>query len=293
MKSTVSARVRESIDLVGRFRFPRAFLDRFRSARGRPPAAPKPAWMTTSSVAELLQREVPIFIPSFNNPTYVRSMIDQLNARGLVNITVVDNASTSPEMRAYLDNEVRAIVVRLKSNRGPRDIYLNDANFVLLPDVFCVTDPDLELNPKLPVDFLARLVALTERYQIGKAGFALDVSDPEALRDDYLVKHGNKKYTIWEWEQRFWSKPIGELGSLGTVYRASIDTTFAVYNKKYFRQGTHFQAVRVGGVFTCRHLPWYRDRSLPPAEERTYCDTQRFSFYLEHPNSPSDSSEAS
>ncbi len=40
------------------------------------------------------------------------------------------------------------------------------------------------------------------------------------------------------------------------------------------------RAVRVGGNFTCRHLPWYRDNRLPPEEEAFYRSTARDSFYL-------------
>jgi hypothetical protein len=64
-----------------------------------------------------------------------------------------------------------------------------------------------------------------------------------------------------------------------------IDTTFAVYNKKYFRRDAPFEAVRVAGLFTCRHLPWYRDSRLPLQEEEFYRRTARVSTYL-RPSSP-------
>jgi hypothetical protein len=231
-----------------------------------------------TSVAELLQRDIPIFVPAFENPTYVRNMIDQLTARHLTNIIVVDNASSSAEMRALLDGDLGATVVRLSSNRGPRHILLDDDIYFSLPPLFCVTDPDLELNPELPNDFLAKLVTLTERFQIGKAGFSLDISEPSRMRQERFDMDGIR-YKITEWEQQFWTNPVGELDGIGTIYRATIDTTFAVYNKKYFRRETYQDAVRVAGSFTCRHLPWYLETDLPEEEERMYRESSRHSFY--------------
>ncbi|HET7056153.1 MAG TPA: glycosyltransferase, partial [Thermomicrobiales bacterium] len=226
-----------------------------------------------------MQQMIPIFIPSFNNPTYLRGMLDQLHARGLSNIIVVDNASTLPEMQALLESDLGVTVVRLDRNAGPRSIFLDDDNYALLPDLFCVTDPDLELNPGLPPDFLARLAGLTERFQIGKAGFSLDISDRESLRQETFDMGWDSRYTIWDWEQQFWVNPVGELDDLGTIYRATIDTTFSVYNKRYFRRDQYMDAVRVAGMFTCRHLPWYKEATIPRLEAETYRATSQYSCY--------------
>jgi FkbM family methyltransferase len=234
---------------------------------------------STRSIAELFQHDIPILIPTFENPTYVRHMIEQLRWRGLSNIVVVDNASISPEMRDFLQSDLDARIIRLDRNYGPRHIFLDDESYFSLPDLFCVTDPDLELNPDLPADFLGKLVSLTERYQVGKAGFSLDISDRAALRQEKFNMDGTD-YTIWDWEQQFWMDPVGELGDLGTIYRATIDTTFALYNKRYFDRRRYMNAVRVAGVFTCRHLPWYQETGLPPQEEFVYRQYAQHSFYL-------------
>lgn len=248
-----------------------AEVDRLAISRGQA----RPA----TSVAALMQRDLSIFIPTFNNPTYLRTMVDQLHARDLTNIIVVDNASTTRKMRALLDSDFGVTVIRLTQNLGPHHIFLDDTNYASLPELFCVTDPDLELNPELPEDFLAQLVSLTERFKIGKAGFSLDISDPASMRDERITIHG-VRHTIWDWERQYWTDPIGELAELGTVYRARVDTTFAVYNKTYFRRENHDDAVRVAGVFTCRHLPWYRETGIPATEEETFRATTRFSQNL-------------
>jgi hypothetical protein len=231
------------------------------------------------SLAVLLQRDVPVYIPSFNNPTYVLGMVAQLRARNVARIIVVDNASTSSAMHALLDTDFGATVVRLEQNFGPHHIFMDNGNFSLLPQIFCITDPDLEFNQQLPIDFISQLAGLTEKLKVGKAGFSLEIERTEMMRDETFTING-RNYKVWEWEQRYWMDQAGELENVGPIYRANIDTTFAVYNKKYFRRENHSDAVRVAGRFTCRHLPWYCDRGISSEEEETYRQTQKYSYYL-------------
>ena len=49
--------------------------------------------------------------------------------------------------------------------------------FKKLPKVFCVTDPDLQLNAKMPLNFTDRLLAVSEKYKMGKVGLALDIAE--------------------------------------------------------------------------------------------------------------------
>lgn len=229
------------------------------------------------SFPPLVGRFTPVIIPTFNNPTHLRSMLDQLTARHHRNIVVIDNASTYPPMLALLEEIAdEATVRRLPTNEGPRRIWEDPSVFDALPQVFAVTDPDLELSATLPSDFIEQLFDLTRRHRVGKAGFALDISHPEQMRqDDFVI--GEQPWKIWEWERQFWNDEI-EPG----VFRAIVDTTFAVYNKEFFDHAVPLAAVRAGGDFTCRHLPWMRDFELPSDEVEYYKRTNRFSFYLPH-----------
>ncbi len=256
-------------------------------ANGRGAVTPPPTFAT---VAASLLSDIPMLVCSFNNVTYVRSMLAQLRARGLHNLIVVDNASSVPEMQDYLQSIAATTkVVRLAENRGPRDIYLSESTYSRMPDLFCLTDPDLEFNPDLPGDFLAELAGLTERFAVGKAGFALDISDRSAMREE-AFEIGDSTYRIWEWEERFWQEEIGTSSGGDPVYRAPIDTTFALYNKRYFDRQSQFEAIRVGGRYTCKHLPWYKSNGMPPSEEETYRSTQKFSYYMRSADQPCDTS---
>lgn len=208
-------------------------------------------------------------------------MIEQLRGIGLTNIIVVDNGSEYPPFLEYLDSlEGKLSILRLKENRGPRRLFHDAALYDQLPKHFCLTDPDLEFNPGLPPDFLQHLADLTTKYRVGKAGFSLDISEPEKMiATPFQI--GKERYRIWEWEAQFWQTRLEEKDD--PAYRAKIDTTFAVYNKEFFSAENFLDAIRVAGRYTARHLPWYADHRLPPEEADFYQATSRHSFYTGTP----------
>ena len=243
----------------------------------------------SSSGTSFLQADVPVVVPCFNNPTYTARMVSQLRRLGFRRIVLTDGGSTYPPMRDLLNAPGEAVsVVLLSENPGPRHVFLDPVTFAALPRHFCVTDPDLAFNPAMPVDFLDDLAALSARERVGKAGLALDLSDREAMRDE-PIQIGERTWQIWEWEEQFWRDELPPLRRGGDpVYRAPVDTTFALYDKTFFDPDHFLEAVRVAGRFTCRHLPWYRARELSEEEERFYRSTQSGSYYLggENPSPP-------
>jgi len=232
-----------------------------------------------SSVGAHFQKRIPILIPVFNSVTYLKNMVSQLRRYGFEEIVVIDNASTFPPLLEYLSqNSPDFSVIRHEENQGPRDMFLDSKNLLSLPEYFCVTDPDLELNPSLPEDFIWELISLTEKHRVRKAGMALDISDWSKMRHEKF-RIGAADYQIWEWEAQFWKNPVGVTSTGDEVYSAAVDTTFAVYNKRYFDPADQLKGVRVGGKFACRHLPWYKDRIVPQEEEAFYRASQKFSYY--------------
>lgn len=224
----------------------------------------------------------PVLVPCFNNPSYCEQMLSQLARLGFADITFIDNASTSPAMHDWLAGAARsgARVERLPENLGPRKSVFTAARLAALPRHFCVTDPDLSFNPALPPDFLALMAAQMEEHDIGKIGFALDISDRAALRDDSFQIKAKRHYKIWEWEEQFWQDRCG-LSPLGDpVYRAIVDTTFALHDTTRYAEKRFFKALRIAGRFTAQHLPWLQGHSMPAAEFATYRDTQKHSYYI-------------
>lgn len=225
--------------------------------------------------------EIPIIIPAFNNPSYCQMMVEQLLGLGLSRIILIDNCSNSADMLRLLDAlESKIKIIRLSRNAGPKYFARNWFFYLRLPQIFCVTDPDIQFNPHLPRDFLHTLMKLTEEHQIGKVGFALNIQDHHAFRE-LTVNFKGQTHDIVSWESQFWQQQIGSTKAGDPVYKADIDTTFALYNKKFFnrKKAGFYRALRVAGGFTARHLPWYRENGLDLAEERAYAAAQKFSWY--------------
>lgn len=244
-------------------------LDRL--SRDRAPASPN--GMPTPATT-------PVLVPCFNNPSYSDAMLHQLLARGFRDITFIDNASDSSEMHAWLDTAAQsgAKVERLNENLGPRQSIFANNRLTRLPRWFCVTDPDIQFNAALPPDFLATLADTMLRHRVGKAGFALNISRPKALRQDKFAI-GNKDYHIWEWEQQFWANRVEFTPGGDPVYRADIDTTFALHDRQEFNDQKFLAALRIGGRMTAEHLPWYPAVQMTESELAHYRASQKFSYY--------------
>lgn len=204
---------------------------------------------------------IPCLVISYNNGVYVANMVLQLSRFGLTPI-IIDNSSSDLASLAVLDRLEQAgdaLVVRSEENFGHL-VGFKAPLYASLPEIFAYTDPDLEFNAKLPANFLSVLSDLTARYNVFKAGFALDLPADEPTVDIPLKLSREKpfpfrkQFSVREWEAQFWSKPL-QHESL-EVFAADVDTTFAVYRKTNYR-GDFFDAVRVGGAFGALHLPWF------------------------------------
>jgi hypothetical protein len=142
---------------------------------------------------------IPVYVISFNQPTYLRNMITQL--RGLrvapEEIHVVDNASTSsPLLDNLAELESQGYQVhRIARNLGPYVVFHPDAT-LHLPSVFAVTDPDLQFDARMPSTFRADLVEIARRCDTWKAGCAL------TLRGNW--RQGGE--IEFQGETYFWSK---------------------------------------------------------------------------------------
>ena len=224
--------------------------------------------------------DLPVFVPCFNNLTYTKRMISQLKERRFSRIILLDGGSTYLPMINFM-KEIRThiTVISLEGNPGPHHIFMDEKSYATLPRHFCVTDPDLDLNRLMPKNFIEVLKFLAKREKIGKVGLALDLSDRHLMRDQQF-EIGERTYQIWEWEKQFWNDRLNPTEDGDPVFRAAVDTTFALYDKEFFDPNNNLDAVRIAGRFTCSHLPWYRDKLLPTEEEKYYRDSQKYSYYL-------------
>lgn len=216
--------------------------------------------------------QIPVLIVCYNNGVHVLNMVEQLNKFKIIPI-IINNASTDTETLLTL-NKIKdlglAHLIHSKKNFGHL-IGFRDSIYALLPEVFAYTDPDLQLNENLPNDFLWQLAAITNKYSVYKAGFALTLLASEQMIDNHHLKIKfrpftfKKEFNVLEWEKRFWRFKLNNQEY--DLFQADIDTTFAVYRKSNF-SGNFFDAIRVAGNFEAIHLPWYPNLDLIDSNQK-------------------------
>lgn len=211
--------------------------------------------------------QIPIVLFSYNNPTLLKSLIDQLERCFNASVSVIDNGSTYAPMISYLnDLKARNITVyHMPRNFGPHVLFTRpEGRSVLskLPQYFVLSDSDLRLNDHTPSNFLCIFAVLTDLLSTPKVGVALDLYDKD---DMLMLKKYNGQPSIHAWERGMYGQRLlvpgwEEINFM--LYKSLIDTTFAVYNKKHMvdANGTlqfTYSAVRVAGIFSAKHRPFY------------------------------------
>jgi hypothetical protein len=153
-------------------------------------------------------------------------------------------------------------IERLKENRGPHYILREIDFYEKLPEHFCLSDPDIEINQDLPSNFMETLLEISHKYQIGKVGFSLEIPKENELRESHVSMDGKLWSTI-DWEQQFWKDEVGKTDFGDKIYKATLDTTFALYNKKYFDPEDRYRSLRI----------------VPKEEQDFYSELTRYSYF--------------
>lgn len=201
---------------------------------------------------------IPILITCRNRVEALRDLVTWLEAAGQERIIFVDNASTFEPLLSYYRDTPHE-VVRLEENVGHLAVW--DADILETIDhrgSYVVTDCDIVPDDDAPADALAHFADLLFRYSdVDKVGFGLRIDD---LPDWYQFR-----FEVIDWESQFWDREV-EPG----VYRADIDTTFALYRPSV-RCAT-YRALRTGPPYVARHVPWYKDSGHLSEEDAYYRD---------------------
>lgn len=210
---------------------------------------------------------IPIIIVSYNNYKYVDNTVKQLraiNEEYLASIIIMDNCSTCEKTIEYLKNTPCKVIYN-KENKGPWvNSSINSHIYNEMPDEFILTDADLQFNPNLPKNFVEILSELSNKHNCSKIGFALDLSDYDKMYQcSYVCLEENyKNLTIYEWEIQFWENRVTD--DIYELYKADIDTTFSLINKKYEQNS---KSLRIAGDFVAKHIPWYVENPILNAQE--------------------------
>ena len=193
---------------------------------------------------------IPIIINNRNRLSFLKTLIHSLESRGYTNIYIIDNASSYPPLLNWYEKECAYKVYRLNQNLGHLALWKSGIIKQFRKDYFVYTDPDVVPDENCPADFMEVFLSILKKYPfIEKVGFALKIDD---LPDSF-----DKKKEVTDWEQQFWRRRIENNLPL---YKAAIDTTFALYRPYYLLGGNlHSPHIRVGEPYVAKHLPWYSD----------------------------------
>lgn len=207
-------------------------------------------------------RMIPVYVNTFNRLQTTRKLCEQISALDNAVPIIVDNCSRWEPLLEWYES-CPFEVVRLKENLGHHAPWISGIIDRPNSGFYCVTDCDLDLEG-VPAD-LMRVLAfpMTWRRMPGvvKSGVALRIDDLPPFQSQ-----------VKEWESRFWRHRIA-----GSYYAAPIDTTLAMYRASTpHRTATKVagvRAVRVGGQYTARHVPWYLDPTNLDEENANYFAT--------------------
>ncbi len=217
----------------------------------------------------LMKENITAVVIGYNQSTFIKNMVAQLE-RFTSDIVVIDNNSTFKPLLDYYQNDFKYTLLKQNFNHGHL-VYALPSIQQLVGDIHILTDPDLRFNPNLPGDFIKDLISISNYFEAERVGFALDIFSDDIRTD--IVLNG---YTIKGWENQFWAnKLLFPPKEHLDLYAAPIDTTFCLFNRR-FKKNTH---IRIGGDFTCTHIPWVKgfQNDLEENEYETYLEDNRSS----------------
>ena len=222
----------------------------------------------------------PLIIPTFNNPTYLKRFIEQKSLDNFSSLEIYDNNSSFPPMIQLLqefEKRDNINVHRLESNYGPHYVLRNPEVYNTLPDIFCLSDPDIEFSSTLPQDFLEQLITISNNFEFGKVGFAIEIPEEEELNIEIYSAPEQVKHLL-EFENSFWENHFSFTTQGVPIFATTLDTTFALYNKRYFKPSNRYEALRIGGNFTSKHLGYYEKFKPTKLELEFYSSRSRYSY---------------
>lgn len=210
--------------------------------------------------------DIPVIIPTFNQLTYTKYTLSRLQDFGIKNFIILDNGSTYKPFVEWI-NVVEYPVIIDHTNFGPHKFFLDSTIWNNLPDLFIATDPDLEYPSSIPDSLIQDLIDVSEEHELSKLALGLDMQPENKMYKDVKI-----------WENNYWKNIFAYTKYGDPIYNANTDTTFALYNKKYFKKigelswesRGFFDAPRLCGKYLVKHLGWYIEKNIPKEEFEFY-----------------------
>lgn len=207
---------------------------------------------------------IPVIIINFNQLFYLRQLVNFLIKRNFSNILIVDNNSDFQPLLEYYEEMKDIITVEYMDQNYGHMVFFTQKwlQEKYGRGYFFLTDADIVPNPELPENFARKMLEYLDQYfmRITKVGFALKISD--------IPEFYPPKRKVLKWEKQFWKMEVEP-----NVYKASTDTTFALYKPQYpknFNDVKFLRSIRLAGKFTAKHGGWYVDPNKYSEENLHY-----------------------
>ena len=206
---------------------------------------------------------IPVYINTFNRLTTTRNLVEQVKRLPNAQPVVIDNDSDYEPLLEWYESKP-CDIVRVKENIGHHAPWTSGVIAGDVAPLYVVTDCDIDIDG-VPLDVLDVLQCpfRWNHYKPIKSGLALRIDDLPPWQT-----------SVVQWEARWW-KQRAVSGS--HWYRAAIDTTFALYQRgttmRQVQDVVRTPAVRLGGEYQARHMPWYLDGENLDEENKHYFAT--------------------
>lgn len=204
-------------------------------------------------------KDIPIIINNFNRVASLKLLIARLEKAGCTNIHILDNDSTYPPLLEYYKT-CPYHVHYLGANLGFKALWKSPLCKEFCNDYYVYTDSDVVPDESCPDDFMQKFLDVLKKHPLArKVGFSLHIDD---LPDCYEFKD-----KVLAKESPYFDKFIEQEG----IYRAPIDTTFALYRPRVGLSRSRFvEAYRTASPYQAHHLPWYSNTTQPTDEDLYY-----------------------
>lgn len=213
-------------------------------------------------------KDIPIFVLNKDRLDTLKLFIDSMHKRNYTNITIIDNKSTyEPLLDWYKSSGIDVYFNNTPKTTNGSLLYLSHEYKIekfrkpVMEGYYILNDSDVIPIDECPNDFIEDLVELCKKYQKMKVGLGLKIDD---IPDCFY-----RKSDVQSIEGPYWNSPL--MGEKMTLYKAPIDTTFAVYKPGSLAGwGSGEDCIRTGSPYLARHIPWYYDYNNLPEDEKYY-----------------------
>lgn len=211
-------------------------------------------------------KNIPVVILNKDRLNPLKLLVDSLHQRGYENIIIIDNESSyEPLLEWYRTSKINVFhntIAKTLFDTGTFYRLAMEIRHPLFSEIvrghYVFTDSDVVPEECVPSDFIEHMIEVCDEFSIHKVGLSLRIDD---LPDTESGK------VFYDMEKGFWENTISH--PKYTLYKAGVDTTFAVYHPNS-PPLLNMNAIRMGGNYIAKHLPWYYDINNLPDDEAYY-----------------------